>query len=158
MDPKIFSHQNRRSELSIDELIISESLWCFVVRKRQNKFPKNQSKLQPECPFEFPLCICSLHWTLKILNFVEKTWSQFRERKFKRALRLRFWMLFFKFILPLFHSKLSKIFRYDLPINRKLWFSILAWKNFWVHFFGNFVGNRQTEFQKFKFIVCLHTV
>ena len=37
-DSKIFWCQNRKSELSIDGLIICGSLQSFVVRKRQNKF------------------------------------------------------------------------------------------------------------------------
>ena len=39
-DSKSFSCQNRKSELSIDGLIISGSLQSFDVRKRQNKFCK----------------------------------------------------------------------------------------------------------------------
>ena len=52
---KFFLCQNRKSELSIDWLIISVPLLTYGVRKRQKFYVKNESKSVPERPFEFRL-------------------------------------------------------------------------------------------------------
>ena len=54
---KIFLCQNRKSELSIDGVIISVPLLTFGVRKWQKLFCKMSQKVHPERLFEFHLCI-----------------------------------------------------------------------------------------------------
>ena len=70
---------------------------------------------------------CEVDHISNICNFI-CFFVAFRERKFKRALRLQFWMLFSNSLLPLSHRKCLKIFTYDLPIDRKLYLFILARK------------------------------
>ena len=52
-----FLCQNKKSELSIDGLIISVTLLTFVVRKRAKVFCKMSQKVYPERPVEFRLSI-----------------------------------------------------------------------------------------------------
>ena len=55
---KCFLCQNRKSELSIDGLIISVPLLTFGVRKVEKVFCKMSQKVYPERPFEFRLSKC----------------------------------------------------------------------------------------------------
>ena len=137
MHSKLFWCQNRKSELSIDGLIISESLWSFGGRKRQNKFKKITKN-----------CNLSAILNFRFLN---------RQGKFKRALSLRFWLIFGNFVLQLSQSKALKRVGYKQRINRKLWSPILVGKYFWLPFQKVFRKTDEWNFIFWNFKMLVQT-
>ena len=86
------------------------------------------------------------------------TSCEVERRKFKRVLRVHFLTHFTKNVCRFLTPKVKSGTDMINPINRKLWFSILAWKKFLSWVFENFVENRQTKFHILKFRVCKHTL
>ena len=85
------------------------------MRKWQNKFQKiiQNCNLSPHLNFR--------HLHLEMRNSKGRSGYSFDQ-------------FFIKLIFPLSLRNSLKRHRYDEPINRKLWISILAQKNVWVHF------------------------
>ena len=84
------------------------------------------------------------------------TSSQFRDAKFKRALRVHFLTHFTKNFRRLLTPKVKS--DTDM-INPSIESSdFLFWhEKIWSRVFENFVGNRQSTFHEFKFSVCVYT-
>ena len=118
------------------------------------------------CHLKYTNCfILNTHKFMGNRQIMKKFWKvtssdkidvfSYREAKFKRALRLQFWLILQKTFAAFSQRKLKVAQIWSTHQSKALIF-YLAWKNVELNF-ENFVENRQPKFHILKFRVCVNT-